>query len=45
MSSWFGSLGNTVKYGNHMFDAVNKKTSGVVSALPSKIFYLGQTTN
>ncbi|XP_068971314.1 epoxide hydrolase 4-like isoform X1 [Bombus flavifrons] len=45
MSSWFGSLGNTVKYGNHMFDAVHKKTSGVVSALPSKVFYLGQTTN
>lgn len=45
MSSWFGSLGNTVKYGNHMFDAVHKKTSGVVSVLPSKVFYLGQTTN
>ncbi|XP_029031967.1 epoxide hydrolase 4-like isoform X1 [Osmia bicornis bicornis] len=37
VSSWFGSLSNTVKYGNHMFDAVHKKTSGVVNVLPSKI--------
>lgn len=43
MSSWFGSLSNTVKYGNHMFDTVHKKTSGVVNVLPSKMFYLGQT--
>ncbi|OAD56166.1 Epoxide hydrolase 4 [Eufriesea mexicana] len=45
MSSWLGSLSNTVKYGNNMFDAVHKKTSGVVNVLPSKVLYLGQTTS
>ena len=45
MSSWLGSLSNTVKYGNHMIDTVHKKTSGVVNVLPSKILYLGQTTS
>ncbi|XP_054000833.1 epoxide hydrolase 4-like isoform X1 [Hylaeus anthracinus] len=45
MSSWLGSLSNTVKYSNNMFDAVHRKTSGVVNGLPSKVFYLGQTTN
>ncbi|XP_076619273.1 epoxide hydrolase 4 isoform X1 [Colletes latitarsis] len=45
MSSWLGSLSNTVKYSNHMFDTVHKKTSGVVNGLPSKVLYLGQTTS
>ncbi|XP_066591187.1 epoxide hydrolase 4-like [Prorops nasuta] len=45
MSSWLGSLSSTVKYGNQMFDTVHKKTNGVVSALPSKMLYLGHTTN
>ena len=45
ISSWLGSLSNTVKYGNHMIDTVHKKTSGVVNALPSKVLYLGQTTS
>lgn len=39
VSSWLGSLGNTVKYGNHMFDVVHKKTSGVVNVLPSKGYF------
>lgn len=45
MSSWLGSLSNTVKYGNHMIDTVHKTTSGVVNVLPSKVLYLGQTTS
>lgn len=45
MSSWLGSLSNTVKYGNQMIDAVHKRTNGVVNALPSKALYLGQTTS
>ncbi|KZC07657.1 Epoxide hydrolase 4, partial [Dufourea novaeangliae] len=45
MTSWLGSLSNTVKYGNHMFDAVHKKTSGVVNVLPTKVLHSGQTTN
>ncbi|CAK9819106.1 Epoxide hydrolase 4 [Anthophora plagiata] len=45
MSSWFESLSNTVKYSNHMFDSVHRKTGGVASLLPSKVLYLGQTTN
>lgn len=45
MSSWLEPFSKTVKYGNHMFDAVHKKTNDVVSVLPSKILYLGQTTN
>ncbi|XP_394354.4 epoxide hydrolase 4 isoform X1 [Apis mellifera] len=45
MSSWLEPFNKTVKYGNHMFDAVHKKTNDVVSVLPSKILYLGQTTN
>ncbi|EZA51772.1 hypothetical protein DMN91_003889 [Ooceraea biroi] len=45
MSSWLGSLTNTVKYGNQMIDAVHKRTNGVVNALPSKALYLGQTTS
>ncbi|XP_015609723.1 epoxide hydrolase 4 [Cephus cinctus] len=43
MSSWLGSLSSTVKYGNQMFDAVQKKTNGVVNGLPNKVLYLGQT--
>ncbi|XP_076175604.1 epoxide hydrolase 4 isoform X2 [Ptiloglossa arizonensis] len=45
MSSWLGSLSNTVKYKNHMFDIVHKKTSHVANVLPSKVLYLGQTTS
>lgn len=45
VSSWLGSLSSTVRYGNHMLETVHKKTSGVVNVLPSKIIYLGQTTN
>jgi len=45
MSSWLGSLSNTVKYGNQMIDAVHKRTNGVVNVLPSKALYLGQTTS
>ncbi|XP_058806103.1 epoxide hydrolase 4-like [Phymastichus coffea] len=44
VSSWLGSLSTTVKYGNQMFDAVHKRTNGVVNGLPSKVLYLGQTT-
>lgn len=44
VSSWIGSLTTTVKYGNQMFDAVQKRTNGVVHGLPSKVLYLGQTT-
>lgn len=44
VSSWLGSLSNTVKYGNHMIDAVHKRTNDVVNALPSKALYLGQTS-
>ncbi|XP_043281644.1 epoxide hydrolase 4-like [Venturia canescens] len=43
VSSWLGSLSSTVKYGNQMFDAVHKRTNGVVTALPNKVLYLGQT--
>lgn len=45
MSSWLDSLSSTVKYGNQMFDAMHKKTNGVVNVLPEKILYLGNTTN
>ncbi|XP_076236572.1 epoxide hydrolase 4 [Calliopsis andreniformis] len=45
MSSWLGSLSNTVKYGNYVFDTVHKKTSGVANVIPSKILYLGETAN
>ncbi|KAG7206973.1 hypothetical protein KM043_000864 [Ampulex compressa] len=45
VSSWLGSLSNTVKYGNQMFDAVQKKSNSVANVLPSKVLYLGQTTN
>ncbi|KAH0955423.1 hypothetical protein HN011_006652 [Eciton burchellii] len=45
VSSWLGSLSNTVKYGNQMIDAVHKRTNGVVNVLPSKALYLGQTTS
>ncbi|EFN84557.1 epoxide hydrolase 4 [Harpegnathos saltator] len=41
MSSWLGSLSNTVKYGNQMFDAVHKRTNGVVSVLPNKNIIFG----
>ncbi|XP_014213906.1 epoxide hydrolase 4-like isoform X2 [Copidosoma floridanum] len=30
VSSWLGSLSTTVKYGNQVFDAVHKRTNGVV---------------
>lgn len=45
MSSWLGSLSNTVKYGNHVFDVVYKKTNGVASVLPSKVLFLDHTTS
>ncbi|XP_076761310.1 epoxide hydrolase 4 isoform X2 [Xylocopa sonorina] len=46
-SSWFTSLNlaETVKYGNHMFDAVHKRTNGILNVLPNKVLYLGQTTS
>nr|XP_033334139.1 epoxide hydrolase 4-like [Megalopta genalis] len=45
MTSWLGSLSNTMKYGNHMIDTVQKKTTDVVNGLPSKVFYMSHTTN
>ncbi|KAJ8681511.1 hypothetical protein QAD02_017303 [Eretmocerus hayati] len=46
VSSWLGSLGTTVKYGNHVLDAVQKRTNGVVNGLPlpNRVLYLRQTT-
>lgn len=44
VSSWLGSLSNTVKYGNHVIDAMHKRTNDVVNVLPSKALYLGQTS-
>ncbi|XP_044006912.1 epoxide hydrolase 4-like [Aphidius gifuensis] len=44
VSTWLGSLSSTVKYGNQVFDAVHKRTNGVVSSLPNRVLYLGQTT-
>lgn len=44
VSTWLGSLSSTVKYGNQVFDAVHKRTNSVVSSLPNKALYLGQTT-
>jgi len=44
MSSWLGSLSNTVKYGNQMIDAMHKRTNDIVNVLPSKALYLGQTS-
>ncbi|XP_018402391.1 PREDICTED: epoxide hydrolase 4-like isoform X2 [Cyphomyrmex costatus] len=44
MSSWLGSLGNTVKYGNQMIDAMHKRTNDIVNVLPNKALYLGQTS-
>lgn len=44
VSSWLGSLSNTVKYGNQVIDAVHKRTNNVVNVLPNKVLYLGQTT-
>ncbi|XP_015112324.1 epoxide hydrolase 4 [Diachasma alloeum] len=44
VSTWLGSLSSTVKYGNQVFDAVHKRTNGVVSGLPNKVLYLGHTT-
>ncbi|XP_032673495.1 epoxide hydrolase 4-like [Odontomachus brunneus] len=41
VSSWLGSLSSTVKYGNQMFDAVHKRTNGVVSVLPNKNILFG----
>lgn len=45
MSSWLGSFSNTVKYGNHVFDVVHKKTNGVASVLPNRVLFLGHTTS
>lgn len=44
VSFWLGSLGNTVKYGNHVIDAVHKRTNDVINVLPSKALYFGQTS-
>ncbi|XP_008554615.1 epoxide hydrolase 4 isoform X1 [Microplitis demolitor] len=44
VSTWLGSLSSTVKYGNQVFDAVHKRTNGVISGLPNKVLYLGHTT-
>ena len=41
MSSWLESLSTTVKYGNQVIDAVQKRTNGVVNGLPMKALYLG----
>lgn len=45
VSSWLGSLTNTVKYGNQVIDAVHKRTNNVINVLPNKVLYLGQTTD
>jgi hypothetical protein len=39
----FGAVSSTVRYGNQMLDVVQKKTNGVVSSLPTKALYFGQT--
>lgn len=39
----FGAMSSTVKYGNQMLDVVQKKTNGIVSNLPSKTLYIGQS--
>jgi hypothetical protein len=39
----FGAMSSTVRYGNQMLDVVQKKTNGVVSSLPTKALYFGQT--
>jgi hypothetical protein len=39
----FGAMSSTVRYGNQMLDVVQKKTNGVVSSLPSKALYFGQS--
>jgi hypothetical protein len=41
----FGAMSSTVKYGNQMVDVVQKKTNGVVSSLPTKALYFGQSTS
>ncbi|KYM81266.1 Epoxide hydrolase 4 [Atta colombica] len=44
VSSWLGSLSNTVKYGNQMIDVVHKRTNDIINVLPNKTLYLGQTS-
>ena len=39
----FGAVSSTVKYGNNVIGAVQKKTNGVVSSLPTKALYFGQS--
>jgi hypothetical protein len=41
----FGAVSSTVRYGNQMVDVVQKKTNGVVSSLPTKTLYFGQSTS
>jgi len=41
----FGAVSSTVRYGNQMVDVVQKKTNGVVSSLPTKALYFGQSTS
>jgi hypothetical protein len=39
----FGAMSSTVRYGNQVLDVVQKKTNGIVSTLPTKALYFGQS--